>query len=170
MKNLVIGSTSQLAHYFPKESCEFISSRNIDIASIKEKRWDRIFICFAEQRTFIEDSYEMFTKANVDDTITLINSIKGCANTVVTYLTAELWNQTTTGSISVEDTFNYDKTPYIESKKLLFSKLLEGGFENVISLFPVNFNSVHRKKGYLFSKIFDSIINKKKIMNLNINY
>lgn len=162
-KNLVIGSTSQLAHYFPKDSCEFISSRGIDMYSIKQRKWDRIFICFAEQRTFLEDSSEIFTETNVDYTLKLIDRIKDCASKVVVYLTAELWNQTNSGPISMTEPFKYDKTPYIESKKLLYSKILENDFKNVISLFPVNFNSVHRKKGYLFSKIFDSIINKKKI-------
>ena len=31
MKNLVIGNTSQLARYFPREGNDFISSRNIDV-------------------------------------------------------------------------------------------------------------------------------------------
>ena len=43
MKHLVIGNTSQLAHYFPKDKCEFISSRNIDVNTITSKKWDKIF-------------------------------------------------------------------------------------------------------------------------------
>ena len=36
-------------------------------------------------------------------------------------------------------------------------------YEKVIVLYPFNFNSIYRKEGFLFSKIFDSIINEKKI-------
>jgi hypothetical protein len=36
-------------------------------------------------------------------------------------------------------------------------------YKNVIILHPFNFNSIYRKEGFLFTKIFDSIINNKKI-------
>jgi hypothetical protein len=36
-------------------------------------------------------------------------------------------------------------------------------YPNVSIVYPFNFNSVYRKEGYLFSKIFDSILNKIKI-------
>ena len=45
MKNLVIGDTTQLAQYFPKTACEFISSRDIDKEKITSEKWDKIFIC-----------------------------------------------------------------------------------------------------------------------------
>ncbi|MCK9417562.1 hypothetical protein M0Q97_13050, partial [Candidatus Dojkabacteria bacterium] len=36
-------------------------------------------------------------------------------------------------------------------------------YKNVIILHPFNFNSIYRKDGFLFSKIFDSIVNQKQI-------
>jgi hypothetical protein len=40
---------------------------------------------------------------------------------------------------------------------------IKNNYENVIVLHPFNFNSIHRKSGFLFSKIFDSIIYEKHI-------
>ncbi|MED5531777.1 MAG: hypothetical protein VYA61_05365, partial [Pseudomonadota bacterium] len=74
MKNLVIGNTSQLARYFPKEENEFISSRKIDVASIISKKWNRIYLCSAEQRTFMKTAG--FDEYNVKTTISLIDQIK----------------------------------------------------------------------------------------------
>ena len=164
MKHLVIGNTSQLAHYFPKDKCEFISSRNIDVNKITSKKWDKIFVCFAEQRTFIEDDYKLFYRTNVQDTLLLVEDLQSACNKIVIYLTAELWNQYI-GGVSITDKFDYDKTPYIESKKELFNLINNDRefFPKVVCLFPVNFNSIHRKKGYLFSKIFNSIKNKEHI-------
>ena len=34
-KNLIVGNTSQLSHFFPKENNDFISSRNINFDDIK---------------------------------------------------------------------------------------------------------------------------------------
>jgi hypothetical protein len=36
-KNLIVGNTAQLSHYFPKENNDFISSRNIDFDEINVK-------------------------------------------------------------------------------------------------------------------------------------
>ena len=41
MSNLIIGDTSQLSHFFPK-NYERISSRNINFEEIKKKQYDRI--------------------------------------------------------------------------------------------------------------------------------
>ena len=56
MKNLVIGNTSQLAYYFP-DDYEKISSRNIEF---KNENYDRVYICFAEQRTYLKNNRDLF--------------------------------------------------------------------------------------------------------------
>ena len=71
--SLVIGNTSQLAPYFPKDY-EKISARNIDYKVYKDKFYDRIYLCFAEQRTFLENvQSEIFWETNVYYTLRLID-------------------------------------------------------------------------------------------------
>lgn len=160
MNNLIIGNTSQLSHYFPDEY-EKISSRNIDFNYYKTRKYDRIFICFAEQRTFIENDTKIFNDINFDYTIKVIDELKNCCNKIIFYSTCELWNNCE-GSISIDDDYNYNWSPYISSKELI-TKYIKTNYDNVIIIYPFNFNSPHRKPGFLFSKIFDSLINNKKI-------
>jgi hypothetical protein len=68
----------------------------------------------------------------------------------------------------IYDTFEYknkpDGLPYVYSKVLITSRLYQMFSEKVVILFPMSFNSAVRKDpNFLFSKIFDSIINKKHI-------
>jgi len=162
MRSLVIGQTSQVAQYFPKEDFDFISSRNIDVNHINSHIWDRIYVCSAEQRTFM--SMINFEEYNVLTTINLINQIKDNCNKIVVYSTAELWNGVH-GRISLDLKHKFNPTPYILSKKKMTDIILNnpGEYSNVIILYPFNFNSTHRKSGFLFHKIFDSILNKRKI-------
>lgn len=162
MKNLVIGNTSQLARYFPKEENEFISSRKIDVASIISKKWNRIYLCSAEQRTFMKTAG--FDEYNVKTTISLIDQIKDSCDKLIVYSTAELWNKTH-GKVNLDMDYNFNPSPYIISKKRLTQTLINNKkkYSNVITLYPFNFNSTYRNPGFLFGKIFDSILNKKKI-------
>ena len=74
MSNLIIGNTSQLSHYFPSDY-EKISSRNINFDEIKKKRYKKIFLLFAEQRTFVENNVEDFNKINFDYTLAVIDNL-----------------------------------------------------------------------------------------------
>ena len=158
----MIGQTSQIAQYFPKENIEFVSSRNIDVRRINSQKWDRIYVCSAEQRTFMPMAN--FEEYNVQTTISLINQIKSSCNKLVVYSTAELWNKIH-GGISLSLKHRFNPTPYILSKKKMTDVLLKNAdeYSNVIILYPFNFNSTCRKSGFLFYKIFDSILNKRKI-------
>jgi hypothetical protein len=157
MNNLVIGSTSQLAQYFPKDYIK-ISSRDIKFTNDK---YDRVYLCFAEQRTFITDKRELFSDINVEYTLDIINHFKKLCDKVIIYGTSELWNNYN-GTIDILTPFNYKQSNYIDSKAMMV-EIIKKLYDNVIILHPFNFNSVHRKNGFLFSKIFDSIINEKKI-------
>jgi len=158
MKNLVIGNTSQLANYFP-DDYEKISSRNIQLT---DNEYDRVYICFAEQRTYIKDNPEIFFDTNVNYTLKLIDHYSRLSNKIIVYGTSELWNKCN-GAIDINTPFNYKQHNYTDSKKLMIDKIKENGYKNVIVLHPFNFNSIYRKEGSLFAKIFDSIINEKKI-------
>lgn len=160
MRNLIIGSTSQLSHYFPIEY-ERISSRNINYSEIINEKYNSIYILFAEQRTFLDESEKFFTDVNFTYTLNLINKIKDYCNNVIIFSTSELWNNYD-GEVLVNYDFNYNYTPYIKSKEILSNYINEHKsiYNNVHIVYPFNFNSPYRKEGFLFCKIFDSIINK----------
>lgn len=167
MDNLVIGNTSQLSPYFPEDYVK-ISSRNIDYDFMTSKRWKNAYMCFAEQRTFLEGDVDIFLDVNYSYTIGVVNKIKDCCERIYFYSTTYLWNAYE-GPIDLSMPFKYYETPYIKSKEQITNYLTDN-VENAIILYPCNFNSVFRKKGFLFQKIFDSIINKKKITIGNTHF
>jgi nucleoside-diphosphate-sugar epimerase len=161
MNNLVIGNTSQLSNYFP-EGYEKISSRNIDFEFYKNKIYDRVFLCFAEQRTFLENSTpDIFSEINVHYTLKLVEFFKDKCNKIVVYGTSELWNNYD-GPVNIENEFKFNNTPYIVSK-MVMSQIIKKQYDNAIIVHPFNFNSIYRKSGFLFGKIFDSILNNNRI-------
>jgi nucleoside-diphosphate-sugar epimerase len=155
-KNLVIGDTSQLAYYFPDHFIK-ISSRDIP-ELIFDQEWETVFICFAEQRTYLIDA-DCFNKINFDYTINVIKKIK--ALKIVYFSTAELWNNCI-GEIDAKMAFNYHVSGYVRSKQLI-TEYLRSLNDNIIIIFPFNFNSIYRKPPFLFGKVIDSIINRKVI-------
>jgi nucleoside-diphosphate-sugar epimerase len=170
MNNLVIGNTSQLSYYFP-DDYEKISSRNIDFDNILTKEYDSIYILFSEQRTFLNESLDFFTNVNVDYTIEVINKLKNNAKRIVIYSTSELWNDYD-GCVSVNDPYSYNETPYIKSKEILCNHINQNRdeYNNVIIVYPFNFNSVYRKEGFLFSKIYKSLLYGEKISIGDIDF
>jgi nucleoside-diphosphate-sugar epimerase len=168
--SLVIGNTSQLSHYFP-DSYQKISSRNIDFDNLCLRKYDKVFLLFAEQRTFLNESEEFFTKINFDYTLEVINKFKDISNKIIIYSTSELWNNYNQ-CVSLNDKYDYDYSPYIKSKEILCNYINSNRnvYHNVVIIYPFNFNSIHRKGGFLFGKIFDSILNNKKISIGNINF
>lgn len=158
MNNLVIGNTSQISYYFPEEY-EKISSRNIDYKFYEDKFYDRIFLVYAEQRTYLGKS-DLFYDINVTYTLEVINFFKDKCNKIIIYGTSELWNNCN-GLIDINTPFNYNHSDYIKSKEILIEKTQD--IENLIVIHPCNFNTIHRKGDFLFGKIFNSIINEKPI-------
>jgi len=162
--NLVIGDTSQLGISFPENFVK-ISSRNIDVSKING--YDVVYIAFAEQRTFNNLLTEKdFLDINVFYTSKIIESIYKKNKKIIIYGTFELWNGHN-GPVTLETSIKYNYSPYIKSKEILYNLLLDKRskreWENVFIIHPTNFNSTNRKKGFLFSKIFNSIINNVKI-------
>ena len=162
MKSLVIGNTSQLSYFFPDNYIK-ISSRNLDYDFICSQNWDSVFICFGESRKFISNT-QLHDDINFYFTMSIINKIKSISNKIVVYSTCELWNQYD-GQIDTNLSFNFYSTPYLQSKYKLSNFILSNKdeYKNVMILYPFNFNSTYRNSEFLFGKIFDSIINKRKI-------
>ncbi len=162
MKNLVIGNTSQLSHYFPKDNFEFISSRTID-NKILNNQYDRIYLCFGESRKFILDE-KIYDDINYSLTINLIDNFKNKANKIIIYSTCELWN-CYSGPVDLKKKFNFFETNYLNSKFKITNHILNNKdqYNNVLIMFPFNFNSTYRSENFLFGKIFNSIIKKERI-------
>jgi nucleoside-diphosphate-sugar epimerase len=164
MKNLIIGNTSQLSHFFPNDY-EKISSRDVNIEYLKDNKWDSVYLTFAEQRTSMNDVD--FITPNYTYTKEIIDNLVNSSKRIVVYGTCELWNNYV-GEVSIENDFNYIyQNHYCLSKNMLVDiikiKRNIDKWKNVIINYPFNFNSTYRTKDFLFGKIFDSIINKKKI-------
>ena len=170
LPSLIIGNTSQLSYYFPDDYIK-ISSRNIDFKKLCLKKYDKVFLLFAEQRTFLNETDNFFLKTNFDYTIEVIKKFKDISNKVIIYSTSELWNKYN-GCISLKDKYDYNYSPYIKSKEILCDHINDNRdiYSNIIIIYPFNFNSIHRKEGFLFGKIFDSILNDKKITIGNVNF
>lgn len=164
-KNLIIGNTSQLSYYFPN-SYEKISSRNIDFDYLEKNHWDSIYITFAEQRVHLNDID--YITPNYIYTMDVINKLIDISNKIVIYTSCEIWNLYK-GQVFINSEPLYEyPNDYVKSKLLLRNKIYElRGIDNkwfkVKIIYPFYFNSVYRRKDFLFGKIFDSIINKKKI-------
>ncbi|CAB4130314.1 hypothetical protein UFOVP117_362 [uncultured Caudovirales phage] len=159
-KSLLIGNTSQLNYYFPSDY-DRISSRNIEYNFIINGNYENVYVLFAEQRTFLNQNDEFYLDINFRYTIDLINKIKNYVKKIVVYSTSELWNNYD-GEVLVNSKFDYNYTPYIKSKEVLSNYINDNkkDYSNVHIVYPFNFNSIYRKEGYLFSKIFNSLINK----------
>lgn len=173
--NLVIGSTSQLAKYFPDDYIK-ISSRNIDFNYLKNNQWDSVYIVFAEQKIY--DLNVDYITPNYINTLNVIESIINNSNKIVCYGSCMLWEKLI-GKININDNpdfnLNCKSSEYTISKFLLLNKIkqlraINDEYKKVIFMHPFYFNSVHRSSYFLFGKIFDSIINKKKISVDNLNF
>jgi nucleoside-diphosphate-sugar epimerase len=170
MDNLVVGNTSQIAKFFSDDYLK-ISSRNLTLSD--DAKYNNVYITFAEQRTFDTSLSESdFIDVNVNYTLKVAEHYSKLANKVFLYGTAELWNNYN-GPISLSDNFDYKYSPYTKSKHILWDELKnlqsKGKFNNVFIIHPFNFNSLHRKHGFLFYKIFDSILNNTQISVGNLN-
>ena len=167
MKNLVIGNTSQLSRYFPEDYIK-ISSRNIDVNFLKQTKWDAVYLCFAEQRTYLANSLdqsisELFWSTNFDKTKELVEDLQPVCNKIVYYSTAELWNKCN-GPVQIGMPFLYHENHYTSSKHKITEELSNKlKYPKVSVAYPFNFNSVYRSDQYLFGKIFKSIQENKKI-------
>jgi len=161
MRNLIIGKTSQLSYYFPEEYVR-MSSRDIDFSAISGEKWNRVFLCFGESRKFIDD-YNIHEDINFRLTMQVIDALKDRSESIVAYSTCELWNQYD-GKIDISMNYNFYSSLYLQSKYKLSRHIANSEkYRNVFLIYPFNFNSIRRDRNFLFGKIFDSIINERKV-------
>lgn len=167
--DLIIGNTSQLINYFDVNQTDLVSSRNYIPT---DKNYQTVILTFAEQRTYLDLPLDEYIKTNVEYTFELSKKLSEKNEKVVLFGSSELWNNYN-GPISLDLPFDYQYSHYAFSKQKLVEKVKEeqdnGKMKNVFFVHPFNFNSPYRKQGFLFAKIFDSLINKKKIEVGNIN-
>lgn len=167
MKNLIIGDTSQQSYYYPDEYVR-ISSRKIDFNFLATNQWDSVYITFAEQRVY--DEGIDYINPNYIYVLKLIECLINNCNKIVVFTSCELWNNYT-GQIDISVPFSFRNdgfSKYLTSKKMLNNsienlRIISKIYDKVVIIHPFNFNSVHRNPYFLFGKVFDSIINKKRI-------
>ena len=148
MPSLVVGSTSQLARYLPRDFVH-ISSRDIDTAALRRDEWDDAYICFAEQRTYLasdpsDDVRRMFHHTNVEKTLEVIDALHPVCRKILYFSTAELWNARS-GPVHPSDGYAFHRNHYTESKERISLILRDKSrYPKVSVAYPFNFNSVHR--------------------------
>jgi nucleoside-diphosphate-sugar epimerase len=173
MLDLCIGNTSQIYQYIKNENLYSINSRDIDFSYLKQNKYNKCYLCFANQKTYDKNLLlDDYTSVNIDYTKFIIEQLKNNVNTFIIYLTAELYNAYS-GKISLNNNFNYNKSNYIYSKELCYNELLklkEIDKINIIFLYPFNFNSPYRRGEFLFNKFLNVIIKKEKITTGNLNF
>lgn len=173
MKTLVIGDTSQLAQYFDSTNTVKISSRLPNFLDYSTQQWDTVYICFAEQRTYLAQEPNMqseFGRVNYHKTLEVIKEFMPCSRRVVYYSTAELWNNTV-GAVDMNTPFSFHQNHYTISKYDITHELQDKSrYPNVSICYPFNFNSVYRRYDYLMGKVFRSIIESKPIVIGDVDY
>jgi len=165
-RDLIIGNTSQVARYLSPQIVR-CSSRNIDEKIFLES-WNRVYICFAEQRTSLSKVAEykdLFYSVNYTKTKSIVEKIK--SNKIIFLSTTELWNLQP-GPIDLGVDFNFAQNYYTDSKFKITQELKNR--ENVIIAYPFNFNSKYRSNFFLFGKIFESLSNKREIQIGNVDF
>jgi len=153
MTNLILGGSSQLAYFLEGTR---VSARDIPDRLI-EREWDRVYICFAEQRTFMDTS-DSFMKVNFDLTKKVIEKLYNHCVEFIFYSTAMLWSGRT-GDYDLSCPYSYKESDYLVSKEKITEYLK--GIDKVKIHYPCNFNSRRRKGGFLFASLYDVINNKK---------
>ena len=170
--DLVIGNTSQQSYYYPEDYIK-ISSRNIDLEYISQKKINSVYITFAEQRIY-ESGIDYITP-NFKYTLEIAERLLDNSDRIIIFTSCELWSKKS-GIININTEPDFDITnSYTLSKFLLLNeikrlRIIDKRYKKIVLLHPFYFNSVYRSKYFLFGKIFDSILNKKQIEVGNLNF
>lgn len=168
---IVIGKNSQLAKYIDPLDTIFCSANDIDYNVAKKA--DKIYFFFCEQRTFLKLPEEDYLNVNVTLTAEILEKLYNNKTDFYLYGTGDLWNDYE-GGVTIDTPIRYKYSPYLKSKHVLTEYIHEfiesRNATNVHLIHPFNFNTPYRKEGFLFYKIFDSIINKKQIQTGNLNF
>lgn len=159
---LIIGSSSQIAHYLPSQDFVKINSRNFKLTDL-EGKWDIAILAFGENRKFL-DEYLNYKVINIDLTFRVLDFLVPRCKKIIVFSTCELWNKCS-GPIDSKTPINFYETFYTRSKFEMTSRIIDYNekYPNVKIIYPFNFNSIYRTKDFLFGKVFHSIIENKQI-------
>lgn len=155
---LLIGSTSQISNYF-SDSYTKINSRKIS-SEIFDNKYDEVHLPFG--LNIKGRSQSEYDEVNYYYTLDLLKDLLKISDKIVVYSTCELWSDHC-GPIDINTDFKFHENEYILSKSKLTNKIKSLNNNKIITVYPFNFNSTYRSDDFLFGKIFQSIINKKKI-------
>jgi len=167
--NLLIGSNSQLAFYL-RQADDILLSLNEAI--LNKSNFKKMYLLAAEQRTFMNLSYENFREVNVVKTLEFVeNQIDNCEK-IYLFFTGEFWNNCE-GPVNLQTPFNYKPNNYIDSKYELY-ELIELYFqkdERIVKIFPFNFNSTKRNPKTFMGKVFQTLTERipNNFLNLDFN-
>lgn len=165
-ENLIVGSTSQLSNYFPRNFVR-VSSRS-DLMPYSTTNWNTVYVCFGENRTYLAHSTDESVKQQFYDinhrfTVEVVRMFSAVSRRVVVYSTAELWNDCN-GPVGIGTPFQYKPNHYIQSKYNMTLELRNRTkYPNVSIAYPFNFNGVYRRGDFLFGKVFRSILTRTPI-------
>jgi nucleoside-diphosphate-sugar epimerase len=160
--NLIIGSSSQIARYLDDSEFLKINSRHFSLSDI-DGNWDTAILAFGENRKFLGE-YLNYKIINVDLTFRILDFLSSRCKKIVVFSTCELWNRCC-GPVDLNTPMDFYETFYTKSKFEMTDKILKNPdkYHNVHVVYPFNFNSTFRSEDFLFGKIFNSIIQNKKI-------
>jgi hypothetical protein len=161
-RNLIIGSSSQIAQYLDDSEFLKINSRNFTLSDI-DGNWDTAILAFGENRKFLGE-YLNYQVINIDLTFKILDFLVSKCKKIVVFSTCELWNKCC-GPIDLNTPMDFYETFYTRSKFDMTSRITENPdkYHNVHVVYPFNFNSTFRSEDFLFGKIFNSIVSNKKI-------
>lgn len=162
--NLIIGSTAQQSYFYPDDYIR-ISSRNIDIGYLESGTFDSVYLPFAEQRIY--DGGVDYMSVNADLTIEILEAVLPRCQKAVVFGTCELWSGMS-GTVEIDTPFDFAPSGYCDSKYEMISRIKarrkeDSLWNKVVIIHPFYFNSSYRSDYFLFGKIFDSIIENRKI-------
>jgi len=160
--NLIIGNTSQISKFLSDSEFKKIDSRNFSFSQI-DGDWDTAILAFGENRKFLP-SFSLYEEINVKLTLDTVKFLLDKCRKIIVFSTCELWDKCS-GPIDLSTPFNFYDTFYARSKFVMTEEILNHPnlYPNVCVIYPFNFNSTFRSEDFLFGKVFNSILTKKKI-------
>jgi hypothetical protein len=155
---LVVGDTAQVARYFPASYTK-IPSRQIP-GHLYDECYDEVHLVFGLNVKGLSQTF--YDEVNFHYTLEVMKGFLRRSERVILYSTCELWSDCW-GPIDLDTPFKFHADPYMLSKWRIVDKLKSLGLRNVITVYPFNHNSIHRKEDFLFGKVFGSILAGKPI-------
>lgn len=163
--SLLIGSSSQLAMYFP-DNFQLVGARDFinDKKDIVSNSLCTV-LAFGENRTYLDKElgFEAFKHVNYQLTMQAIEKCLTFSDKVIVFATSELWGKHSSG-VTIDTAFDFNKSNYVLSKLMLVDAVkTHFASDDVRIIYPFNFNTRYRKGQFLMGKVINSILTKSPI-------